>query len=239
MFLLKKFLSRVFFPVPLCCELLIIGTLLLWLSKRQRLGKSLVSMGAFLLLLLSNAEISDLLLSPLESRYPPLADLSALSKDSEAPVRWVAILGGGISKYTRLIEAARVQKVFPGSKLLLSVGTDNESLANDSIDVARLIGLREEDLIIIRDARDTREEAQRMSQTIGTDRCVLVTSASHMPRAMALFQSAGMDPLPAPTEYMIRGRWSYESVFPSTGALSASERAIYEYLGLLWVRLTE
>jgi len=67
MFLVKKFLSRLFLPLPLCCELLVAGILLLWLSKRQRLGKSLVSMGVLLLLLLSNAQIGDLLLLPLES----------------------------------------------------------------------------------------------------------------------------------------------------------------------------
>lgn len=238
MFLVKKFLSRMFFPLPLCCELLVVGVLLLWLSKRQRVGKSLVSMGVLLLLLLSNAQIGDLLLSPLESKYPPLADPSALSKDSQAPVRWVAVLGGASSMRSRFLSAVGMQKELPGSKLLLSVGRDDGRGANDVIELARMIGLRRESLVILQDARDTRDEVKRMSQIIGADRFLLVTSASHMPRAMALFQGAGMNPLPAPTEYLVKSRSSHENWIPSAGSFYLSERAIYEYLGLLWLRLT-
>ena len=236
MFLVKKCLSRLFFPLPMCCELLVAGVLLLWLSKRQKVAKSLVSTGVLLLLLMSNAQIGDLLLSPLESWYPPLVDPSALSKDSQAPVRWVAVLGGG-SSYSRFIEGARVQKALPGSNLLLSVGSDNDTAIGEVIDVARMIGLRQENLIIFAGERDTREELNRMSQTIGEDRFILLTSASHMPRAMALFQGAGMNPLPAPIEYLVKSRSSYENWIPSAGSLYLSERAIYEYLGLLWLRL--
>jgi uncharacterized SAM-binding protein YcdF (DUF218 family) len=235
MFLVKKCLSRMFFPLPLCCELLVAGMLLLWLSKRQRVAKSLVSIGVLLLLILSNAQIGDLLLSPLESRYPRLGDPSALGNDLHAPVRWIAVLGGG-PIHSRFIEGAHVQQAIPNSKLLLSVGVDENSV-HEAIEMARMIGLRREDLIIIQEAKNTREEVKRMSQIIGADRFVLLTSASHMPRAMALFQNAGMDPLPAPIEYMVTSRPSYENWIPSSGSLHLSERAIYEYLGLLWFRL--
>jgi uncharacterized SAM-binding protein YcdF (DUF218 family) len=224
MFLVKKCLSRMFFPLPLCCELLVAGMLLLWLSKRQRVAKSLVSIGVLLLLILSNAQIGDLLLSP-----------SALGNDLHAPVRWIAVLGGG-PIHSRFIEGAHVQQAIPNSKLLLSVGVDENSV-HEAIEMARMIGLRREDLIIIQEAKNTREEVKRMSQIIGADRFVLLTSASHMPRAMALFQNAGMDPLPAPIEYMVTSRPSYENWIPSSGSLHLSERAIYEYLGLLWFRL--
>jgi uncharacterized SAM-binding protein YcdF (DUF218 family) len=235
MFLVKKCLSRMFFPLPLCCELLVVGMLLLWLSKRQRVARSLVSVGVLLLLILSNAQIGDLLLSPLESKYPPLGSLSALGNDSQAPVRWIAVLGGG-PIHSRFIEGARVQQAVPNSKLLLSV-SDDESSVHEAIEMARMIGLRREDLIIMQEAKNTREEVNRMSQIIGKNRFVLLTSASHMPRAMALFQDAGMDPLPAPIEYMVTSRPSYENWIPSSGSLHLSERAIYEYLGLLWFRL--
>lgn len=237
MFLLKKFLSRIFFPLPLCCELLVVGVLLLWLSKRQRLAKSLVSIGVLLLLLLSNAQIGDLLLSPLESRYPPLADPADLSKQTQAPVRWIAVLGGGPSIQSRFIDGVRVQKAVPGSKLLLSLGSGGGSAEREAMEMAQTIGLRQEDLILIQDVWDTREEVKQMSQIIGADRFVLLTSASHMPRAMELFQGAGMNPLPAPIEHMVKSRSSYENWIPSAGSLYLSERAIYEYLGLLWLRL--
>jgi uncharacterized SAM-binding protein YcdF (DUF218 family) len=239
MFLVKKYLSRLFFPLPLCCELLVVGMLLLWLSKRQKLGKGLVSLGVLLLLLLSNGFTSELLLTPLESRYPRLTDPSPLRKGSEAPLRWVAVLGGGRTKYSRLIEGVRVQKALPGSKLLLSVGRADDGAVQDAMEMAQILGLRQEEITIIRDAMDTREEARRMSQTIGENRFVLVTSASHMPRAMELFRSAGMNPLPAPTEHLAPSGPGYVYWIPSADSLYGSERAIYEYLGLLWLRLSD
>jgi len=129
-----------------------------------------------------------------------------------------------------------VQQALPKSKLLLSVG-DDEGIAQEASEMAGMIGLRREDLIIIQGARDTREEMNRLSQIIGTDRFILLTSASHMPRAMALCQGSGMNPLPAPIEYLVKSRSSYENWMPSAGSLHLSERAIYEYLGLLWLRL--
>lgn len=139
--------------------------------------------------------------------------------------------------HSRFIDGVRVQKAVPGSKLLLSLGPVDASAEREAIETARTIGLRREDLILIQDVRDTREEVKQMSQVIGADRFVLLTSASHMPRAMELFRGAGMNPLPAPIEHMVRSRSSYENWIPSAGSLYLSERAIYEYLGLLWLRL--
>jgi uncharacterized SAM-binding protein YcdF (DUF218 family) len=251
MFLVKKYVSRLLFPLPLCCELIVVGMLLIWLSKRQRLGKSLLGIGVLLLLLLSNGAISDFLLAPLETRYPPLTDPAALNRDSETPIRWVAVLGGGYcsdenlpatsrlepDSLSRLAEGVRVQKALPGSQLLLSVGANGSEVAEVAVSIAGMIGLRREDLRIIQGALDTRDEVGLMNKTIGPEPFVLVTSASHMPRAVALFQSAGMKPLPAPTDFWVKGRAGYEHWLPSGSSLLRSERAFYEYLGLAWMRL--
>jgi uncharacterized SAM-binding protein YcdF (DUF218 family) len=224
------------------------------LTKRQRLGKWLLTLGVILLLLSSNILMSDLLLGPLESTYPPLLDPAALNKERTTPIRWVAVLGSsydveenrpltarlGRDSLARLVEGVRVQKMLPGSKVLLSVGVPEDVAAQGAREMGRQLGLSREELQIIQGSLDTRDEAERMRPTLGTDEFVLVTSASHMPRAMALFQRAGMKPLPAPTDFWVKRRTSaFEIWFPSADALRASERASYEYLGLLWMRLSD
>lgn len=68
-----------------------------------------------------------------------------------------------------------------------------------------------------------------------TGHLVLVTSAAHMPRAIRNFQAVGLNPIPAPTQYLT-GRGSRSSLLswlPSSSALEKSELALHEYLGLL------
>ena len=45
-----------------------------------------------------------------------------------------------------------------------------------------------------------------VKEIVGKDKFILVTSASHMLRAMALFRKQGMEPIPAPTDYMVKER---------------------------------
>ena len=58
MFMLKKIVALFFYPLSLCLGILILGLLFLWATRRQRLGKRLVTLGTVLLLLLSLPFIS-------------------------------------------------------------------------------------------------------------------------------------------------------------------------------------
>ncbi|QIT55876.1 hypothetical protein HC341_12030 [Aquisalimonas sp. 2447] len=60
--------------------------------------------------------------------------------------------------------------------------------------------------------------------------------------AMALFRAQGLDPVPAPTEYMAPARppgagWNVYYLRPSATGLRMTERAFHEYLGLAWGRV--
>ena len=59
-------------PVPICVEILLLGLFLLWFTRRQKAGKIVVSIGVVLLAALSYGVISDILIRPLEYKYPPL-----------------------------------------------------------------------------------------------------------------------------------------------------------------------
>ena len=86
---------------------------------------------------------------------------------------------------------------------------------------------------------DTASEAKDILPIVQHDSFILVTSAYHMPRAMALFQHLGMRPIPAPSNYL--GRWTSKSVvlriLPNLGALNESALAWRERLGMYWEHL--
>jgi len=67
---------------------------------------------------------------------------------------------------------------------------------------------------------------------------LLVTSASHM-RTMALSRKLGMNPMPAPADFMLQKRQGIHpgGFFPNAGAVRRMERAFHEYLGLIWSRI--
>ena len=64
-------------------------------------------------------------------------------------------------------------------------------------------GVESEDIVLETKATDTKDHPIYVKEIVGRDRFILVTSASHMPRAMALFRQHGMEPIPAPTDYMV------------------------------------
>jgi uncharacterized SAM-binding protein YcdF (DUF218 family) len=240
MFVLKKVVSRLFFPLSLIIELLFVG--LLWPKKR----KKFLIMGIGLLFLFSFNPFAFVLLWPLESRYPPLVE-SAIRKD----IKWVVVLGGSSREnkaltpedrlnnesLKRLLEGIRICRTLPKAQLILSGGDYQGALpvARVMRDVALISGLPPSRLILEESSWDTRDEAQFLKKQLGTDPFYLVTSASHMPRSVALFKKVGSRPLAAPTDF--QAVWEPLTIpffFPQAKALCNTERAFYEYLGFLW-----
>jgi uncharacterized SAM-binding protein YcdF (DUF218 family) len=63
------------------------------------------------------------------------------------------------------------------------------------------------------------------------DKIVLVTHAWHLSRSVQLFESEGLDVLPAPTAFVLQDVKGIYSLIPEAGAMSASNLAIHEFLG--------
>jgi uncharacterized SAM-binding protein YcdF (DUF218 family) len=247
MFLMKKIVSRFFFPVPLSLELLFAGVFLLWFTRKQRAGKALVTAGALLLLGLSNSFTSDVLLRPLEHQYPPLA-VGHIGTGTPA-TSFIMVLGGWadddptvpitshISPHlmVRLIEGVCLQREIPGSKLILSGNNDS---AQGMAVMAQALGVGSADLVRLSEPRDTEEESQQIAPLVGHHPFILVTSASHMPRAMLLFRRRSLQPLAAPTDYFTpRHRLEFDDFVPDAYKLLKAQTAFYEYLGLAYETL--
>lgn len=250
--MLVKIVSRLFFPVPVICELLLTGVLLLWFTRRKKAGIILITIGTALLLLLSIAPVSGALLGTLEQRYPPL-NLSSLPAElTKSPSgTFIVVLGSGYSPdprvdlnshlsqdaLARLDKGIEICRQLESCKLILSGGPP--AAAQAMKDVAISLGIPPQEIILEEKSRNTEQEAQFIKPMVGSAPFILVTSASHMPRAMGLFQKLGMHPIAAPTDYLAKrgGPFSPDEFYPGAGGLSEAERAVYEYLGMAWGKL--
>ena len=251
MFVFKKILTLLLMPMSLCLGVLGAGILLLWLRRRIGAAKIVLTLGVLVLAALSFSAVADQFIKPLELWYPPLLDTGSL-KD----VKWVVVLGGGhISSSTlppnaqignfslaRLIEGIRIHRELPSSKLLLSGGAvfDPVPEADTMTAVAKMLGVSPDDMVLESNSQDTGQQSKLVQGIVQNDRCVLVTSAIHMPRAMLVFEQKGLKPIPAPTDFgdWMRKENSPNQFFPRANELRKVEAAVHEYLGLLWARVT-
>ena len=219
MLVMKKIVAQFFYPVGLCLTMLILGLFCLWATRRQRLGKVLVTLATVLLLLGSTSLISSWLLVPLEGRYPALLHPETISwgAQSSASPKWIVVLGGGhvsdprlpansqigAAALGRLVEGVRLHKAIPGSKLLLSGGAvfDPVPEAEVMARIAEDLGVRTQDIRLESDSRDTAEEAEIIAKMIGGEKFILVTSAAHMPRIHGLIQKTRHGAYPGPRRF--------------------------------------
>ncbi len=258
MFLLKKIVAPFLYPLPLCLWILLLGLVILWGTRRQRLGKALVTLGTVLLFLLSSYFFTSQLTQPLEQQYPPLLQTQALSREGsggDPSPAWIVVLGGGAVSdpslpansqlnrisLSRVVEGVRLYHSLPGRKLLLSGGAvfNTEPEAKIMGQVARLLGVNAADILLEPDSRDTGEQAEFIARMLGRKTVILVTSAVHLPRAMRLFENRGLRPIPAPTAYesLQPAQFCPAMFFPNPASLTRAESAIHEYLGLTWIWL--
>jgi len=72
----------------------------------------------------------------------------------------------------------------------------------------------------------------------GIKKIILVTQSYHMKRSIMLFEHAGFEVIPAPTQLSDRYELSnWRFWMPDTESLHLSSRVIYEYIGIFWYKL--
>jgi len=249
MFVLRKIVSTLLLPLNLCLALLLSGLLLILLTAKQKVGKTLMTIGIMLLLCFSLPPVAGILTGSLESRHKPISAESL----SESNIHWIVVLGGGhdssrqagsqlsSSSLARIVEGIRIYRTKPGRKLILSGGAVFDPIPNAEATshVAKMLGVKEEDILLETKSKDTEEEAMFLASIVGKERFYLVTSAIHMPRSVSLFQKQKMNPVPAPTDYAFRLRNPpfLLRILPNATSFQQSERAIREYMGITWSRV--
>jgi len=249
MFLFKTLVKPLFLPPTLILILCATGLIFLLLRKREKVGKSLLSGGVALYYLLSIQPTADFLISPLEDKYPPfnvtkVTDIGYIVVLTNPAVQkdYSDLNIFGTSSSERVIEAMRLYFLLEEPRLLFSGGGGNPFLKTTFTkplsSFLSAVGVKREKVRYEIEARDTFENALNTKEIIGGERFLLVTSAYHMPRAMAIFRKLNMDPVPAPCDYRGKHRNTPLSFFPNAGNLEKSTRAINEYLGIIWYRMS-
>jgi len=244
-FILKKALGTLFMPLSVCLLLFALGILYV-LLRRSRDAIAPFVLAGVLLYAFSLNTVSGYLIRPLERAYPPLNLSSA--EMTKKHVKWVIVLGSGHwtdkglppgamldePALYRLTEGIRVANRSPGSVLVLSGGKFRDEQPNAQVMAAAAVGLGfDPGRIMLSDkALDTHDEAEHVKAMAGSDAFVLVTSASHMLRAVKLFEGLGLKPIPAPAYYRDKGEPEY--FLPYADNLKTCHMAVHEYLGLAW-----
>lgn len=217
-------------------------------KKHPRLSTYLLLIALLWLVLASTPPLPTFLVETLEKQYEPLLEAPAF----HLPIHILVLGGGHVSDerlppndqlseqaLSRLVEGIRLHRLFPGSKLVLSGYarpgipiTQAEVLAKTAVS----LGINPEDTLMVTTPHNTRQEAIDYRDKFGTGySLILVTNASHMPRAMMHFRYAGLAPMPAPTNHYIkRDRLSSRfSIRPSSGNIKKLNAALHEYVGLI------
>jgi uncharacterized SAM-binding protein YcdF (DUF218 family) len=148
----------------------------------------------------------------------------------------------------RLMQAFRLYKAGKAPLILVSGGdvpmfgkgiqTESESARS----ILEEWGVPESAILVETRSKDTEENAffsRELLAQRGIHRALLVTSASHMPRAFATFRKLGLDVLPSPADYSTgwpAGDLPFQFL-PGPDALNDSARALREYVGLLVYRI--
>jgi len=228
-FYLKKIVAFFIQPFGMILTLFIVGLFFLFF-KKDKVSKIFLSLSFFFLVLLSYQPFANSLILPLESKYQKYK----YNKE----IKYIHVLGAGfntVAAYRRVVEGVNIYKQSLNSKMIIT-GHGISVIANSELAIA--LGVKKENIIMSMTQKDTKDEAIYAKSILSkNDKFVLVTSATHIPRAMFLFQSVGLNPIAAPTDF--RG-YRIESGLRmvNVGALEISQMAIHEYIGLLWSRLS-
>ena len=251
-FAVKKMVSLFLTPIPIILALLTLALVGAWWSKANAWVRWPLLGGWLLLTVLSLYPISSSWLMRYEGLYPayqpkdfrPVENIVVLACYAiEDPLLPISSQIHPCSR-GRLIEAMRIWRLHPKAQILLSGGSmrfQQSSLAQLSANLLMALGVPEENLRVIEAGRDTNSEVMAIKPLLTRTTPVLVTSATHMKRAVRLFARHGISVNPAPAEHLIFAPSSDElywrSWVPHSYNLYRSERAWYASLGNTLVTL--
>lgn len=203
-----------------------LGFLLFFLKKKKGIFVILI---AFLLLYsFSITPVADFFLYPLEKDY---SFITAESLDQANKI--VLLLGGREADVLRGYEVVRLShKLNHQAKVIIS-GTDNEE-AVGLLDSFINRGIDKDNLIIEGRSRNTFENVQNIMEITEGESFFLVTSAYHMNRSLKEFKKMGCEPIPAATDFRLRGgKYTFFDYLPNARNLRNIDLAFHEYAGQL------
>lgn len=258
----RRILEAAVFPPGGALILLALAVLLM--GRRPRAGRVLAATACVVLWLSGTRGFGEVLLAPLEDAYPALtAQAVAEALAGADPPRAIVVLGGGTQRdvreqpwqdkprahtLARLVHGAWLARE-SGLPMLLSGGRvfpDRPSEAEVMARVSREV-LHVEPRWLEEASLDSLGNARESARILTADHVhsiVLVSTAAHLPRAVATFEAAGLKVLPAPTDFSGRAQASgpvspvsWMDWMPSATGAEDVWYGLHEWTGMLWYRL--
>jgi uncharacterized SAM-binding protein YcdF (DUF218 family) len=255
---ISKLLPLFIYPVGLSCLLMLLA---LWLCyRRSRKAYIPILLALTIVAIAGNIQVGNRLIASLERQYLPLVD--------PPPADAIVILGGGTrnnesprimpdlsDRGDRLIYGAKLYQDGAAPKIILSGGRiqwygGDSSEAKSMATILELFDIPRADMILESRSLNTHDNAiftKEILQREQLKRILLVTSAAHMPRSLAIFRRAKIDAIPAPADFMvsdrnlIESRYSKQSrilsLIPTSESLDFTTQALKEYIGMFIYRL--
>jgi uncharacterized SAM-binding protein YcdF (DUF218 family) len=212
-----------------------------------------ISLALGVLLLCSNEAFANSLMRSLEWQNLPVGELPKAeaivvlgggTKPLIAPRQWYEVNEAG----DRIIYGARLWKQGKASWLIVSggraewYGEGGNPESQDMSEIAQLLGVPVSAILQDAASLNTRENAVNVKQIMQNrkiTKILLVTSALHMPRSLAIFRRLGIEVIAAPTDFWMVNNtndkgWAGTIIdlLPQAEALRKTNLALREYVGL-------
>jgi uncharacterized SAM-binding protein YcdF (DUF218 family) len=244
---LKNFIGKLLLPTSLLGAIFLVGFILL--RKKKEFLKYQYIFICFWFFLIGCNPLVDFTLDKYENIHPRFQESSVKGK-----VNFVVVLGGGLdftptqplssqlgpATSIRLLEGIRIHRLYPESKLVLTGhgGYPELTEAAAMASMAIALGVNKDDIIQDPLSENTFEHTQNLKNILMGESFILVTSALHMNRSMLLFEHQQLRPIPAPTQFLLKGHYqgflTNPRVLPTGDNFHAMDQLTYEWLSLLY-----
>jgi len=98
-----------------------------------------------------------------------------------------------------------------------------------------IMGLPRERITLEARSGDTSDEAALLPPLVGKEPFLLVTSAAHMRRALALCRKQGLNPIAAATDFTrATVDWTAGDLLPRAEGFLRADYALHEWIGYWW-----
>ena len=255
LFGLYKLVKYLLYPLTWVLLVMTMTTVLLCLPPshhRLRWARIWAVSALLLLVAISTPLVARPLLATLESWYP------RPSLSSQEQYHAVVVLGGGVlqrgtlrpmpdlSSFSKNRTACGVDLFKQGyaDKLVFSGGSSHvfKEGPRDALEMKRWaerLGVPAHAIVTEEHSRTTYENATETKRLLGPASILLVTSASHLPRAVALFTKQGFRVTPVPCDFLMQNRpedsWNQLDLFdvlPNDHAIEHTTVAVTEWAGM-------
>jgi uncharacterized SAM-binding protein YcdF (DUF218 family) len=251
-FVLSKVLGFFATPSNVLIAVGLLGVALL-VTRFARAGRRLMVASLVLLALMGLSPLGNLLILPLEQRFPPWR--------GEATPAGIVVLGGAVSadvsaarddvalneSAERMTVVAALARRYPEARIVFSGGSGAliyraGTEAEFALRLFATFGIPRARLIAEDQSRNTVENAifsKRLAEPRPGETWLLVTSAYHLPRAVGVFRRQGFAVEAYPVDWRTRGpRDALRPFFTLGEGIRRTDTAVREWVGLAAYWLT-